>query len=262
MSNPGLILGEARRRSNLAKSKRTRLEIDPDREGDRLNDRLRRESSESSKRNRQDEETLSQAMESYSYLFPDLEAMVAPSVQEVGGFNVTKFGQNGAPPARPSDPVHPQKSFVSAGHEGATSYDWQTYQGPQGSAPSAQADFSDFGLSIPRSSHPSSSFSDAEPLQRVGDSYPPRQSTAPPASSSQHNPPAEGDDVNDERQRQLREAVAHMTRNSEATSDGPVMPSGELEHRSKLHSEVRQSMEETDGLDTRTDAFQVSHETT
>lgn len=247
-ANPGIPLGETRRRA-AARRKRTSSGADAGKGADPQDSGKVEDGS--NKRSRQDSESLSQAMASYAYLFPDLDAFSLPAVRPNEAFDVSGF----TPPAQ-----LPYNSFTSAGYP-PTPNSQPVYQ--------AQPNFSGFGLtganptfsipSMPSSSAVSSTSNGPVAVVPILTAPPPlpfipQNIDAPPPSSIQRD--VEGA----ERQRQLRLAVAHITNNeSEGKMDGgPVVSREEIEHNQRLQSQLRTTMEETDGPDSKTDAMRVS----
>jgi len=260
-ANPGLVPGEIRHRSSVGKRKHPHGdgEADKDVEGEGFPDQPG--SGEPTKRNRQSSEGFYKAMESYSYLFPDLEAFAAPSPRQTGGFDANTFGQNSGF-AQQTNNNYPQNLFDSPGYSGGSAAGQQMYQGSLAGAPSAQSNFTGFGLTVPASILPLPSITGGAPAQSnkfVRDSCAAQHPAAHPAPPPERITPEQWEGEDAERQRQLRAAVAQFTRNQtpNGTLDGPDLSPAQIEHKRRLQSELRQTMEETEGPDGKTDAFQV-----
>ncbi len=251
--NPGLTVGETRKRTSAAKRKRGSLDNGGEKKdsGDSIIADIPHgpESAESSKRDKPDVDSLQDAMASYAYLFPDLGNFNLPGNGAASAFdpdfNVT--------PNQPMNNGYPYSLFraPAPGPSGQ-----QQYQG-QGVSLNTP-NLSGFGVTGPAPGWPVASTSQpAVQLSGGMDPLTPSMYGSTPSSGTgtKSKSPINGA----ERQRQLRQAVAIITKNESSgkMDGGPETSLAEIEHNMRLQNQLRQSMEENEGPDLKTEAMQV-----
>ncbi|KAK4687397.1 hypothetical protein P7C73_g2728, partial [Tremellales sp. Uapishka_1] len=213
-ANPGIKVGELKRRTTLDKDKagkRKRGSFSVDRSSDAatpedvLSASLPGSSTSATngpKRPRAP--TQLPSFSDYAYLFPDMDLQ---------GYSY--------PPA-PLPPLQPPQPTLAEFNS------MFNFQSPQSSV------FPGFGLSVPAypQSQPISSLAGQRPI-----SYPSTDYAATHAP-----PPTPQVQAEVERQKTLRAAVANLTRSDQGTLDGPVMTRDEVEKRIKLQQEFQTTL--------------------
>lgn len=214
---------------------------------------------ETSKRNRQDQDR-SQPTDNYFYLFPEFDDFTSQPIRDMGGFDVPSFNQNRNISAQPNN-MYSQNFFGNPGYMGTPLSGQQMYQGSMNGQAPPQADFSGFGLTVPPNQlHTAYQTGFPAPQQANSAAYSPRQAPASSADEPDEFPqPRWSENDSAERQRQLREAVAKITNKTinNGPLDGPDMSPEDIENKRQAQKEMIDRLQETDGPEMKTDAFQV-----
>jgi hypothetical protein len=275
-ANPGIPLGEIRRRTSTSTSKRKRASMDVsqrdefeptprDTETPEASSAGPSRSKENtavpsaSKRAKEEEESAPAPSSSqpftdnYAYLFPDLESYANPPRTETGaGWNF--------PTSQPHNYFDPSARNLMTDPYERGYWPGLMSQGTFGGAPTPQANMTGFGVTVP-----ASDFHQRQTMSSLagGAAQPPNQASIasyaasypaqpPTAATAMSTPPAlstpDKSDLSDsDRQRHLRQAVAKMTRSQKTTTEGPTFTPAEVEERIQLQREVMQNLDETGG---------------
>lgn len=275
-ANPGIPLGEIRRRTSTSTSKRKRASMDVSQRDEYEPTPRDTETTEASsagpsrskentaapsasKRAKEEEErapapsSSQQVTDNYAYLFPDLESYANPPRTETGaGWNF--------PTPQPHNYFDPSARNLMTDPYERGYWPGLMSQGTFGGAPTPQANMTGFGVTVPASDfHQPQTMSSlaggaSQPpnpasIASYAASYPAQPPTAgtalstPPALST----PDKSDLSDSDRQRHLRQAVAKMTRSQKTTTEGPTFTPAEVEERIQLQREVMQNLDETGG---------------
>ncbi|ORY29518.1 hypothetical protein BCR39DRAFT_531931 [Naematelia encephala] len=248
-ANPGIALGEPRRRANSSvKRKHENVDATP-RDGPGGVERMQSATPDlvdagGFKRPKAAgvEDPSSSSMDAFAYLFPDLDAFASGST----GFTPDNDGSSSQYPL-----FKPQTSFPMSNFP-------QQYQNNMASSAN-QFDFSGFGLTGPPTQALDSNMN--------GTTFPPPASATGTSQSNlaqlvgvtNHGAPTAIRSTSPtelERQQQLRTAVANLTNFSKGTMDTPMTPSA-IEARRKAQDELRLRMDESDVTERKTEALQL-----
>jgi hypothetical protein len=250
-ANPGIPLGEIRRRASTTKRKRN--SADKAQEGSEQTANTSQtpdaptsappssEPLNSAKRSRPEPAGSPPApVDNYAYLFPDLDTYANPPRTD------TNAGWNFMfPQSTLFDPS--SRNLVSDPH-GRGYWPGLMYQSSLAGAAGHHPNFTGFGVTVPAPQ--------SQPLSSLagGAALPPGPpvnyaATHPPAAPTSLSTPERAGMTEEERQRHLREAVAKMTYSGsqKQTSVGLAMTAEEIEQRRMVQRELIQSMEEAGG---------------
>nr|XP_031863033.1 uncharacterized protein CI109_001509 [Kwoniella shandongensis]KAA5530105.1 hypothetical protein CI109_001509 [Kwoniella shandongensis] len=271
-ANPGLKMGEPRRRSSSTfKRKRGNSPDDngrqegPSSSGPSAGGSSSTQGAGAIGQKSNNERT--PISEEFTYLFPDLDGMMIVS-DAYGAHNAPRSGPvaqqgesssaSGGPP-----PLPPPRMESQEGHrhgyaqqlmhdtaKGPQPYPNQQYNAQPATYPNS--DLSGFGITIPASS------AVEDPMSSLaGPSSASSQTQAGYAQKHAHILTTDVGLADDERQKQLTAAVHSITHNDNTSFDGPGMTAAELAERRRQQDQLMKTIEQGDRSDRKMEAMQL-----